>query len=111
MAKKTQTLGELELEIMKVLWDRGRCSVLQVAEVLSKPKGYSRTIILTTMQRLHRKGYLKRTKEIHVYRYEPAKKRNQVMGTLLNDFIERVFDGTSNDLMRQLTSTKSGREY
>ena len=41
-----------------------------------------------------------------MYRYEPAKKRNQVMGTLLNHFIQRVFDDSSSDLMQQLTKTE-----
>ena len=109
MAKRPQTLGEVELEILKILWDRGWCSVLEVSEVLSKPKGYSRTTILTTMQRLHKKGYLRRKREISAYRYEPAKKRSQIMGTILNDFIERVFDDSSTELLQQLTHTETAQ--
>ena len=80
MTSKQENLGELELEVMKILWDRGRSSVLQVAEQLSKQKGYARTTILTILQRLHKKGFLKRKKEDGVYRYEPTQKRQQVMG-------------------------------
>ena len=105
MAKKQETLGELELEVMKILWDRGRGSVLQVAEALPGQKGYARTTILTIMQRLHKKGFLKREKEDGVYRYEPTQKRQQVMGRLLNQFIDRVFDGSSTSLVQQLTGT------
>lgn len=104
MAKKQQNLGELELEVLKVLWDRGTGSVLQVAESLVKRKGYARTTILTVMQRLHKKGFLKRKKEDGVFRYTPTKKRSQVMGNLLTDFLERVFDGSSTTLVQHLAS-------
>lgn len=110
MAKTQENLGELELEVMKILWDRGRSSVLQVAENLSKQKGYARTTILTIMQRLHKKGFLKRKKEDGVYRYEPTQKRQQVMGHLLNQFIDRVFDGSSASLVQQLTGAKISDE-
>jgi len=110
MAKKQENLGELELEVMKILWNRGRSSVLQVAENLSKQKGYARTTILTILQRLHKKGFLKRKKEDGVYRYEPTQKRHQVMGKLLNQFIDRVFDGSSTSLVQQLTGAKMSDE-
>jgi predicted transcriptional regulator len=110
MAKKQETLGELELEVMKILWDRGRSSVLQVAENLSRQKGYARTTILTIMQRLHKKGFLKRKKEDGVYRYEPTQKRQQVMGRLLSQFIDRVFDGSSTSLVQQLTGARMSDE-
>ena len=110
MAKTQENLGELELEVMKILWSRGRSSVLQVSEQLSKQKGYARTTILTILQRLHKKGFLKRKKEDGVYRYEPTQKRQQVMGRLLNQFIDRVFDGSSTSLVQQLTGAKMSEE-
>jgi BlaI family penicillinase repressor len=110
MAKKQENLGELELEVMKILWERGRSSVLQVSEKLSKQKGYARTTILTIIQRLHKKGFLKRKKEDGVYRYEPTQKRQQVMGRLLSQFIDRVFDGSSTSLVQQLTGAKMSEE-
>jgi predicted transcriptional regulator len=110
MAKTQENLGELELEVMKILWDRGRSSVLQVSAQLSKQKGYARTTILTILQRLHKKGFLKRKKEDGVYRYEPTQKRQQVMGRLLSQFIDRVFDGSSTSLVQQLTGAKMSEE-
>jgi BlaI family penicillinase repressor len=110
MAKTQENLGELELEVMKILWDRGRSSVLQVSQHLSKQKGYARTTILTILQRLHKKGFLKRKKEDGVYRYEPTQKRQQVMGRLLSQFIDRVFDGSSTSLVQQLTGAKMSEE-
>ena len=110
MAKKLENLGELELEVMKILWERGRSSVLQVSEQLSKQKGYARTTILTILQRLHKKGFLKRKKEDGVYRYETVQKRQQVMGRLLSQFIDRVFDGSSTNLVQQLTGANMSEE-
>lgn len=110
MAKKQENLGELELEVMKILWHQGKSSVLQVSEKLSKQKGYARTTILTIIQRLHKKGFLKRKKEDGVYRYEPTQKRQQVMGRLLSQFIDRVFDGSSTSLVQQMTGANMSEE-
>lgn len=110
MVKKQENLGELELEVMKILWHQGKSSVLQVSEKLSKQKGYARTTILTIIQRLHKKGFLKRKKEDGVYRYEPTQKRQQVMGRLLSQFIDRVFDGSSTSLVQQMTGANMSEE-
>ncbi len=110
MPRKYRNLGGLELEVLKVLWERGDGSVFQVAEVLSKGKGYARTTILTVMQRLHKKGYLKRKKVDNVYQYTPTKKRKQVMGSLLADFVRHVFDGSSSNLVQHLTEASVTQE-
>lgn len=104
MTRKLPNLGALELEILKVLWERGPCSVVQVGESLSKTKGVTRASIHTTLVRLLRKGFVKRKKVDTLYRYQAARKRQQVMGALLTDFIHKVFDGSSASLVAHLSS-------
>jgi predicted transcriptional regulator len=110
MRRSEAHLGELELEVMKVLWERGAGTVLEVAEVLSPQRGCARTTILTILQRLHKKGLLRRRKVDGVFRYEPSKTRAKVMGGLLSRFVERVFDGSSASLVQHLTRTRLSQQ-
>jgi predicted transcriptional regulator len=104
MKAKTQTLGQLELEVLRIVWDKQGCTVLEAAEVLAKQNGYARTTILTVMQRLHKKGFLSRKKEEGVFHYYSTEKKTTVMGKLARQFVENIFEGSSASLVQHLTS-------
>jgi predicted transcriptional regulator len=101
---KSKTLGQLELEVLKIVWDKQGCTVPEVAEVLAKQKGYARTTTLTVIQRLHKKGFLKRNKEDGVFHYYPTEKKTTVLGNLAKQFVKNIFEGSSADLVQHLTS-------
>ena len=105
MAKKTQTLGQLELEVLKIIWDRQDCTVPQVTEILTKQKGYARTTVLTVIQRLHKKGFLTRQKQNGVYHYYPTEKKNTVLGNLAKQFVQNIFEGSPASLIQHLTES------
>ena len=52
------SLGHLEFELMQVLWERGECNVRDVAKQLDRPLAY--TTVMTTLDRLYKKGLLDR---------------------------------------------------
>ena len=104
MTRKLPNVGALELEVLKVLWDQGPCSVVQVGEHLSKPRGVTRATIRATLVSLLKKGFVRRKKVDNLYRYYTTKKRQQVMGALLTNFIHHVFDGSSATLVAHLAS-------
>jgi predicted transcriptional regulator len=106
MGKKRSRLGELELEVLKLIWERQRCSVQEVAEILDKRRGYARTTVLTVMQRLHRKGFLKRVKVGGVFRYSPTEKRTKVVSRLVGQFVDKVLDGSALPFVTYLTESK-----
>jgi predicted transcriptional regulator len=62
-------LGRREQEIMKVLWARGSASVVEVAECLSTALAY--TTVMTTLDRLFKKGLLEREKRHRAFIYTP----------------------------------------
>jgi predicted transcriptional regulator len=104
MTRKLPNLGALELETLKVLWEQGPCTVVQVGERLSKRRGVTRARIHTTLVRLLKKGYVKRKMGETLYHYQATRKRPQVMGALLTEFIHKVFDGSSANLVAHLSS-------
>ena len=101
---ESKTLGQLELEVLKIVWDKKSCTVPQAAEVLAKQKGYARTTILTVIQRLHKKGFLSRKKEDGVFHYSPTEKKTTVLGNLARTFVDSIFEGSSAELVQHLTT-------
>src|SRR5271155_769441 len=62
-------LGSLEFELMEILWSRGKSSVRDVVPKLSRPLAY--TTVMTTLDRLFKKGFLDRHKSDRAFVYSP----------------------------------------
>ncbi len=90
------TLGSLELEILRYVANHAPASVGQVTEGFAVPRGLSRSTINTSMERLFKKGYLRRSSESEgeVFRYSPAVPSEEVLGGLVENFIENTLAGS-----------------
>jgi predicted transcriptional regulator len=95
-----------ELAIMKILWQRGRSTVREVYEELRKERTLAYTTVLTMMGILEHKGYVKKTAGERAYIYTPARPQQQVVGGLVNDFVNRVFDGSAQPLLVHLIESR-----
>jgi len=91
---KKKGLGELELDILKHIWERQPCSVQDIALVVGKERNCARTTVLTVMERLRAKGYLRRRKQEGVFQYSTTDDRQKVLSALTEKFIDRVLDGS-----------------
>ena len=96
------TLTPQELAIMKVVWGRDEATVRDVFEALRDKRPVAYTTVMTMMKILEEKGYLKKTMVDRAHVYKPARPRNQVMGAMVRDFVDRVFDGAPDSLLLQL---------
>lgn len=91
-------LGELETAVMKLLWRESGLTVNQVEERLQQRRQIAHTTVLTTLDRMHRKGYLTREKQGKAFVYAPRYTREQferemaqeVLGALLGGIGEPV---------------------
>lgn len=95
-------LGELEAEIMAVVWAQGEATVQDVQRALEATRGSAYTTIMTVMGRLSDKGLLRRRKEGRAYVYEPAASQDSVAGSLLQTLIGRVYGGSSTRAIAHL---------
>ena len=102
MRKAHPTLTPQELAIMKVVWRLEKATVRNVHDALNQHRRVAYTTVMTMMRILEEKGYLRKTvlERAHVYR--PTKPRHLVIGAMLRDFIDRVFDGASGSLLVHL---------
>lgn len=94
-------LGKLELQIMNVVWDRGRATVHDVKNALSRRKPAYSTI-LTMMRKLEAKGYLKHEVDGRTYVYLPLISQQAVRHGVLGDVVERLFEGSTSLLLTSL---------
>ena len=84
------TLTPQELAIMKVVWSRDKTTVRDVYESMRDTRPVAYTTVMTMMKILEDKGY------------RPAQRRQQVIGAMVRDFLDRVFDGTPDNLLVHL---------
>lgn len=101
-----QSLGQLELEVLKLAWDQPGSSVNDLTDALLQQKSYARTTVLTVIQRLHKKGFLSRKKQGGSFRYFPTDTEKKVMGGLTKRFINKAFGGSAFNLVQHLTQTE-----
>jgi predicted transcriptional regulator len=96
------TLTPQELAIMKVVWSRDKATVRDVYEDMREKRSIAYTTVMTMMRILEEKGYLKKTLVDRAHVYKPAQRRQLVIGAMVRDFLDRVFDGASDSLLVHL---------
>ena len=97
---------ELELTILKVLWRKAPRTVEEVREQLAENgRGLAHSSVITVMNIMVRKKYLKRTKNGRAFEYEPLVEGRDVNRRLLDDLVNRVFDGSAKAVLLELLET------
>ena len=85
--------GELEAVIMDRLWEWGRPALVrEVVEWLQPDRPLAYTTVMTVMENLHRKGWLRRQRDGRAWRYEPTGSRSGYTAALMNDALEASAD-------------------
>lgn len=87
---------------MKILWERDSATVRDVYEIMRKRRRVAYTTVMTLMKILHEKGHLKRRLVDRAYVYEPARPRRTVLGGMVKEFLDRVFNGSAEPLLLHL---------
>jgi BlaI family penicillinase repressor len=102
MRRPSTVLTEQELEIMKIVWERETTTVRDVYEALLARRRVAYTTVLTMMKILEQKKYLKKTQTDRAHVYRPAQPKGKVVGAMVRDFINRVFNGSAEPLLLHL---------
>jgi predicted transcriptional regulator len=106
MKRRSATLTPSELEIMKVVWQRGQVTVRDVYETLLARRRVAYTTVLTMMKVLEDKGHLKKRQDERAYVYRPARPEAAVVGSMVREFVERVFGGSAQPLLMHLVKDR-----
>jgi BlaI family transcriptional regulator, penicillinase repressor len=95
-------LGQLQRDVMEIVWERGEATVHQVRAALDRKRQLAYTTILTTLQKLERAGWLDHRPEGKSYVYFPTHTRQQAGAGSVKRFVKRVFDGNAVAMFQHL---------
>jgi BlaI family penicillinase repressor len=99
---KKPVLTDQELEIMKIVWQRGSSTVREVYEQLLQRRKIAYTTVMTMMGILEQKGRLKKTEDGRAFVYTPTEPQTKVVGSMVQEFVRRVFNGSAQPLLVHL---------
>jgi predicted transcriptional regulator len=105
MSKRKRTLhglGELQAEVMEIVWERGEATVSQVHERIGRKRRVTYTTVLTAMQKLEKKGWLAHRSEGRAYVYRASRSREDVHAGVLSDLLKQAFAGDPRRMMSHL---------
>ena len=87
-------LGPLEVQLLRWLWERGNGTVREVLEAGNVEGAY--TTLMTTLDRLHKKGLLNREAEGRAFRYSPVQTEDQFNGEIVRSAIRHMLGAREN---------------
>jgi BlaI family transcriptional regulator, penicillinase repressor len=106
MRTKKQTLTEQELEIMKVVWQLERATVREVYEELRKQRPLAYTTVMTMMNILEQKNHLEKWREDRAFVYKATQPKSRVVTEMVQDLLDRVFNGSAEPLVLHLVNER-----
>jgi predicted transcriptional regulator len=89
----------MELEILRVLWERGPSTVREVHEVLAETKATGYTTVLKLLQIMTGKGMVIRNEEARAHVYQARQPAENTKRRLVGDLLEKAFSGSASQLM------------
>lgn len=98
---------EAELDVLRVLWERGASTVREVFDVIARAKAVGYTTVLKQMQVMHQKGLLARSERFRSHVYEPAVEQSVTQRQLAGSILEQAFGGSARGLLQ---SALAGRK-
>ena len=99
---------EVELQMLRVLWDLGPSPVREIHARLNAEKGTNYSTTVKMLSVMLEKGLVKRNEDVSPHVYRPSVSREKAGKRMLNELIEKVYDGAAMSLVLQaLASAKA----
>ena len=103
MAKpKIHRLGDLQLQIMKILWERKEATVTEVHEALGNRARFAYTTIATMLRKMEARGLVGHRTEGRSFVYRPAVAAREVSRGMADHLLDRLFEGNLADMVSHL---------
>ena len=104
---KSQHPTELELEILKILWEEAPLPVREVRARLESraDRPLAHSTVITMLNIMYDKGFLKRKKDGKSFLFSPKVKKDRVTGGMMGDLLSRAFNGSPAAMVLNLLET------
>jgi predicted transcriptional regulator len=100
--KRSITLTEAELRLMRVLWTRGESAVAEVVAAVADETPLAYNSVLTTIRVLERKGYVTHRQEGRAFLYSPAIAQTEASRSEVRHMLQRFFGNSRERLLLSL---------
>ncbi len=91
---------------MKIVWRLKKATVRDVYETMLEHRRVAYTTVMTMMNILEQKGHLRKQRAEKAYIYAAARPERQVVGRMVRDFVDRVFNGSARPLLVHLVEDR-----
>jgi len=102
VAQSKKHLGDLQLAIMRVLWERGEASASVVHKALLAERGLAPTTIATMLRKMEDKGIVRHRQEGRQFVYASSIDESEVNRSMVGELVERLFAGDPKALVSHL---------
>lgn len=108
MADPDGTLTAAQHEILEVIWGSGKsgATIAEIWGAIGQQRSVARTTILNQVDRLEKRGWLKRYEHADGFRYIASQPRQQVARGLAVEFVDSFFGGSASELVMSLLGSK-----
>ncbi|MEQ8211891.1 MAG: BlaI/MecI/CopY family transcriptional regulator [Lacipirellulaceae bacterium] len=98
---------DLELELLKILWEESPLAVREVRERLAAgaDRPLTHSSVITMLNIMHRKGFLKRRKQGKAFLFSPKVEKKSVTGGVVRDLLKKLFDDSPQAMVLNLLET------
>ncbi len=104
-AARTYRLGDLQLEIMKLLWRGTASRVADIRMELGRAR-FAYTTVATMLRKMERRGLVRHREESRIFYYEAAVSEEEVTRSTTADLVERVFEGSLAEAVSHLLDAR-----
>lgn len=99
-------LTELQITILRHLWERGEATVAEIWEALHAERGLAQTTVATLLSRLERRGVVARRTDQRQYVYRALVSEAEVRRSMVGELTERLFEGDVAALVNHLLTSR-----
>jgi len=99
---RIKRLTDLQMDVMKAVWEHGEATVAQVHAFLEEERGLAMTTVATILSRLEKYGLLTHDTQGRQYIYRPLVSQGEVRRSRVSELIDQFFHGNPADLVYHL---------
>ena len=104
--RKVYRLGDLQLKIMKILWECGEATVGQVFELVGKESDLAYTTISTMLRKMETRGLITHRSEGRTFVYRAKVAAETVSRSMADHLVDRMFEGSLTEAVNHLLTTR-----
>lgn len=103
---ETHQLTDLQISLMRVLWDRGQATVAEICDALRAERGLALTTVATLLSRLEKRGIVSHETRARQFVYQAEVTEADIRRSMVQELTEQLFDGDVAALMSHLLSAR-----